>query len=61
MIKVKYIQKAFHQTCGDKLYMLDDLIKSSISLPELQHEQLPLCPQQGSKSKNQPLSNPLSH
>ena len=52
MIKVKYIQKSFHKTCGNKLYMLSGLIKSSTdSLSELQHSYIPLCPQQGSKIK----------
>ena len=41
MIKVKYIQKTFHKTCGNKLYMLSGLIKSSTdSLSELQHSYL---------------------
>ena len=50
MIKVKYIQKSFHKTRGNKLYMLSGLIKSSIYRLFIRATaQLPLCPQQGSK------------
>ena len=60
VIKVKYIQKSFHKTCGNKLYMLSGLIKSSTnSLSELQHSYLYVHNREV-KYKNEFLSNPLS-
>ena len=38
VIKVKYVQKSFHKSCGKKMCMLSGLIQSSTdSLSELQH------------------------